>query len=126
MILDSTALIWAVEEPTKLSLPAAAAIKDPANDLLLGAGTLWEIAIKVGLRKLALSRPYREWIEKAIADLGPELLPITVEYAEAQAALPTHLRDPFDRFVVAQSQVDGAPIVSADAALDRYGVARIW
>jgi PIN domain nuclease of toxin-antitoxin system len=94
--------------------------------LLLSSGSIWEIAIKVGLKKLTLSLPYRAWIEKAIADLDLSFLPITVEYADAQSVLPNHHKDPFDRLLVAQSQVEGAPLVSADATLDTYGITRIW
>ncbi len=57
-------MIWAVEQPAKLSARAVAALQDPGNDLIFSAGSVWEIAIKVGLNKLARSRPYRMWIEK--------------------------------------------------------------
>jgi len=90
LLLDSHTLIWSVEQPAKLGPTAVSALQDPGNALLLGAGTIWEIAIKVGLKKLTLSLPYRAWIEKAIADLGLSILPITVKYADAQAVLPNH------------------------------------
>jgi hypothetical protein len=75
------------------------ALQDPANDLLLSAATVWELAIKIGLGKLTLSLPYRGWMAKAITDLDLTLLPITVEYAERQAGLPPHHKDPFDRLI---------------------------
>jgi PIN domain nuclease of toxin-antitoxin system len=102
------------------------AIADPANDLLLSAATIWEIAIKVGIGKLSLSLPYTQWMDKAVADLGATLLPITVNYAGAQAALPNHHGDPFDRLIVAQAQVENLTIVSSDSVFDRYGVFRVW
>ena len=80
----------------------------------------------MGLKKLTLSLPYRAWIEKAITDLGLSILPITVEYADAQAVLPNYHRDPFDRLLVVQAQIEGVPVVSADAILDPYGITRIW
>jgi PIN domain nuclease of toxin-antitoxin system len=126
LLLDAHTLIWAVDNPVKLGRQAAASLEDPANELLLSAGTIWEIAIKVGLKKLAVSQPFREWMARAIADLGVKLLPITVEAADAQIALPNHHRDPFDRLLVAQSQTEGAVLVSADAVFDRYGVERLW
>jgi PIN domain nuclease of toxin-antitoxin system len=126
LLIDSHTLIWAVDQPTKLSNTAVTILQAPGNDLVISAGTIWEIAIKVGLKKLALSQPYRTWIEQAIADLGLGILPITVESADAQAMLPHHHRDPFDRLIVAQSQVEGLPLVSADAIFDSYGVTRIW
>ncbi len=126
LLVDTHALIWYVDQDHLLSPAAHAAITNPSNDLLLSSGSIWEIAIKVGLKKLTLSLPYRAWIEKAIADLGLSLLPITVEYADAQAVLPNHHRDPFDRLLVAQAQVEGVPLVSDDVTLDSYGITRIW
>ncbi len=126
LLLDSHALIWYVDQDHLLSASAHAAITDPANDLLLSAGTIWEISIKVGLNKLSLSMPYREWMNKAIADLGLALLPISVEYADAQAKLPRHHGDPFDRLLAAQARVENIPLVSSDSVFDQYGLTRIW
>lgn len=126
LLLDSQTLIWSVEQPAKLGPVAVSVLQDPGNDLLMGAGTIWEIAIKVGLKKLTLSLPFRSWIDKAIADLGLSILPITVEYADAQSVLPHHHKDPFDRLLVAQAQVEDVPIVSSDAILDSYGITRLW
>jgi PIN domain nuclease of toxin-antitoxin system len=126
-LVDSQALIWYVDQDHMLSPTAHAAITDAANDLLLSAAMIWEIAIKVGLNKLSLGLPYRQWMDKAIADLGLVVLPITVEYASAQAAIKhRHHRDPFDRLLIAQAMVEKVAIVSADAVFDQYGVNRIW
>jgi len=96
VLIDTHALIWAVDQPTQLGKAAAAAIQEPSNELFLSAATVWELAVKVGLKKLTLSMPYRDWMNKAIGDLGLSVLPITVDYADAQAVLPPHHRDPFD------------------------------
>jgi PIN domain nuclease of toxin-antitoxin system len=103
-----------------------ATLVDPSSVRLLSAATIWELAIKVGQGKLGLSMPYRLWMDKAGADLKLIILPITVEYADRQATLPPHHKDPFDRLMVAQALVEGIPIVSVDAALDPYGITRIW
>ena len=95
-------------------------------ELLLSASTMWELSIKSGLTKLKLSLPFRQWMEKATADLGLIVLPITLDHAERQAGLPLHHRDPFDRLLAAQALVEGMPLVSTDAMFDRYGVIRIW
>jgi PIN domain nuclease of toxin-antitoxin system len=125
-LLDTHTLIWTVDQPSNLSTTVATTLQDPANERFLSAGTIWEIAIKVGLGKLTLSLPYRHWIEKAIADLGLAVLPITVDSAEVLTGLPHHHRDPFDRLLVAQSLVESMPLVSADSQLDAYGITRIW
>jgi PIN domain nuclease of toxin-antitoxin system len=93
---------------------------------VLSAATIWERAIKIGQGTLTLSLPYRQWMVKAIGDLGLTILPITVDYADVQAGLPRHHGDPFDRLIAAQAIVDGLVIISVDAQLDAYGVMRIW
>ena len=125
-LIDSQSLIWYVDQDHLLGAAAHAAITDPANDLLLSAATVWEIAIKVGLGKLTLSLPFRQWMNQAIADLGLRLLPIKVEYADVQAGLPRHHGDPFDRLLVAQAMVENVPVISADPRLDAYGITRVW
>lgn len=126
LLLDAHTVIWAVDDPERLGTQAAIVLRDPNYELLVSAGTIWELAIKVGLGKLTLSLPYREWMTKAIADLGTSVLPITVEYADAQARLANLHRDPFDRILVAQAQVEGVPVVSNDAVFDDYGTKRLW
>jgi PIN domain nuclease of toxin-antitoxin system len=125
-LIDTHKLLWSVEDPSKVSAAALAVMQDPANDRLLSAATIWELAIKVGQGKLVLSMPYRPWMETAIADLKLTVLPITVAYAERQSALPPHHKDLFDRLLIAQALVEGIPIVSADVAFDPYGVTRNW
>ena len=125
-LLDAHTLIWAVDDPSQLGPQAVIELKNTTNQLLLSAGALWELAIKVGQKKLSLSLPYRQWMAKAIADLGLSILPIPVAYADVQAGLPRHHGDPFDCLLVAQAMVEGIPIISADARLDAYGIMRIW
>ncbi len=126
LLLDTHTLFWSVEDPSKLSVLAMAAMQAPANDRLLSAATIWELAIKVGQGRIILSIPYRQWMETVITDLKLNIVPVTVEYAERQSMLPAHHKDPFDRFMIAQALVEGIPIVSTDVVFDLYGVIRIW
>jgi PIN domain nuclease of toxin-antitoxin system len=126
LLVDLHSPIWAVDDPSRLGSAAMVALQDPANELLVSAATVWEIAIKVGPGKLTLSSSYRDWMNRAITDLNLSLLPVTVAYADAQAALPLHHRDPFGRLLVAQALIETIPIVSVDAAFDAYGVRRLW
>jgi len=124
--IDSHALIWFVDQHQQLSSTSQAAMSDPSNELLLSAGSIWEIAIKIGLGKLVLTQPYLPWMSQALGDLGITILPITVEYAHAQASLPKHHSDPFDRLIVAQAIIEKVSVVSADARMDAYGITRLW
>jgi len=126
VLLDTHALIWYVDQDHLLGAAAHATITDPANELLMSAATIWEISIKIGLKKLTLSLPFREWMVRAISDLSLKLLPITVEYADVQASLPRHHGDPFDRLLAAQAKVEQVPLVSGDPVFDQYGTARLW
>jgi PIN domain nuclease of toxin-antitoxin system len=126
ILLDTCVLLWAVEEPSYLSESAIIAIKRPENVRLLSAATIWELAIKVGQKKLLLSMPYLKWMNTVIADVKLSILPITVEYADQHAILPPHHKDPFDRLIIAQALVEQIHIVSADTMFDLYGVKRIW
>ncbi|MDA1142696.1 MAG: type II toxin-antitoxin system VapC family toxin [Planctomycetota bacterium] len=80
----------------------------------------------VGLGKLELSIDYNEWMTTSLDNLQAVLLPVTVEYAARQSTLPFHHRDPFDRMIVAQAQVEHLTVISRDEALDSYGINRTW
>lgn len=126
VLIDSHALIWYVDQDKLLSIDSHAAISDPANDLLLSAGSIWEIGIKIGLGKLLLTEPFKLWMNQAISDLHVTVLPLTVEYVDVQSNLPKHHGDPFDRLIVAQAIVEQVSIISGDSNLDAYGITRIW
>lgn len=126
LLLDTHTFIWSVDQPSLLGPNAKTALEDPANDLILSAATIWETAIKVGLKKLTLSLPYRQWMIRAMKDLEVTILSVTVEYADVQAGLPHHHRDPFDRLLIAQAIVENVPLVSNDDVFDQYGVSRLW
>ena len=126
VLIDSHVLIWYVDQDNLLSPASHAAISDPTNDLLLSAGSIWEIGIKVGLGKLILTEPFKPWMNQAISDLDVTVVPLTVEYVDVQSNLPRHHGDPFDRLIVAQAIIEQVSIISADANLDAYGITRIW
>ena len=81
-LLDAHALIWALDDPSKLGARAVAVLEDPDNELVISIGTIWELSIKSGLKKLSPSLPYRQWMERALADLGLAISTITLEVAE--------------------------------------------
>lgn len=126
-LVDTHTVIWSVDHEDKLGANARMLLTDPDHIFLFSAASLWEIAIKVSLKKLALTLPYREWILGASVDLDLELLPITLENCETLSTLPMgDHRDPFDRLIVAQALIENIPIISSDEQLDAYGITRIW
>jgi PIN domain nuclease of toxin-antitoxin system len=126
LLLDTHTLLWFYLGDLRLSGPAQAAILDRSNLKLVSPASYWEIAIKMGAGKYALRVPYEDFIREAIFDNGFEILPIEPRHTAALINMPRHHKDPFDRLLIAQASVEGIPIVSADAALDPYGIARIW
>ena len=125
-LLDAHTLLWSQDDTSRLSAVAMATLTDPANDRLVSMATIWEIGIKIALGKLPLSKPFRAWMETAIADLAASVLPITLDHVGRQTQLEFHHRDPFDRLLIAQALVEDIPLISSDTQFDAYGVRRIW
>lgn len=126
LLLDTHTFLWFIAGSENLSPRARKLIEDEANRVFLSAASLWEIAIKVSLGKLALSEPFETLIPAQLEMNSIEMLGISVSHASQVAILPFHHRDPFDRLLVSQALTEEIPIVSADEALDTYGVARLW
>lgn len=94
--------------------------------MLISPASYWEIAIKVSIGKWQLNRPYEDFIDLALNKYGFTVLPVLAAHTARLIGMPFHHKDPFDRLLVAQSLVEQSPIVGSDAALDAYGVARLW
>lgn len=118
LLLDAHALLWSLTDHPTLRDETRAAIASPANDVLVSAATVWELAIKRQLGKLEAPDDLVGAIE-ATQFVG---LPITIADAESAAALPRHHADPFDRMLVAQAQRIGATLVTRDLAFTAYGI----
>lgn len=125
-LLDTHAFIWFISGSDRLSRTARDLIGARDSQLFISAARLWEIAIKHGLGKLTLDRPFDELIPEQLNRQGIETLQIELSHLSALIPLPLHHRDPFDRLLVAQARAERLPIVSVDEALDPYGIQRIW
>ncbi len=125
LLLDTHAFLWFIDDNPRLS-PRAKALLESDADLLLSAGSLWEISIKVNVGKLTLAQPFDIFVPRQLADNDIEILPISLAHLGIVSTLPLHHRDPFDRLLIAQARVEQLSIVSADTAFDAYSVARLW
>ena len=121
LLLDAHALVWWLADDETLKAGARAAIRDPGNDVLVSAATVWELAIKRAKGRISLDADLSTAIEAA----GFVNLPVTSLDAELAGSLAAHHQDPFDRMLVAQARRVGATVVSRDTALDAYGVVRL-
>jgi PIN domain nuclease of toxin-antitoxin system len=126
VILDTHAFLWFVLDDPQLSASAKTLIEDPANDVFISPASYWEIAIKVRLGKLDLHAPYDDFMYRGIVGNDFAILPIELKHTSVLTTLPFYHKDPFDRLLVVQAKVENMAIVSADNALDAYGVQRSW
>lgn len=98
----------------------------PDHQRILSIASCWEIAIKTGVGKLNLGEPATTFLPRELARNRFDLLGVELRHATFVETLPHHHRDPFDRMLVSQSLIEAIPIISGDAALDPYGVQRLW
>src|SRR5215210_9090278 len=122
LLLDTHPLLWFALNDPRLSRTAMALMIDPTNVKLVSPASYWEIAIKISVKKYALAQPYEDFMRDAIDRNGFHYLHIEPRHTVALVSLPYHHRDPFDRLLVAQAMVEAIPVVSGDAALDRYAI----
>ena len=115
-----------VAEPKRFSPESVALLQDGSNELLLSAASSFEIAIKYTLGKLPLPAPPQEYVPDQIARTGVAPLAIEHAHALAVAELPLHHRDPFDRLLIAQAQLEGLTILTIDRRIAAYDVPIRW
>ena len=126
LLLDTHTLLWFLRDDPQLSKMAKRLIEDPGNRKLVSVASCREIAIKAGLGKLDLAEPSRTLLEREIPANNLEILSISLAHATAVESLPAHHKDPFDRLLIAQSMIEGIPIVGADSIFDLYQIDRRW
>jgi PIN domain nuclease of toxin-antitoxin system len=122
LLPDTHAVLWLLAGDPRLSDRANELLGARANEVLLSAAVVWEVAIKRSLGKLEAP----DDLVPVVVGAGAVPLPVTVEHADAVGSLPWHHRDPFDRVLIAQAQLEGAVLVSADVELRDYGVSIEW
>jgi PIN domain nuclease of toxin-antitoxin system len=118
LLLDTNALVWTLLGRRRLSPAAVEAIEDPANEVFVSVVSAWEIEIKMAKGKLPMPEPLGE----ALVEQRFESLPVTLRHVLAVEALPRHHRDPFDRMLIAQAQLERMTLVSADRKMRDYPV----
>lgn len=129
LLLDTHTFLWHANGSQELSSNATALLLDSVNELHLSIASIWEISIKLGLKKLSLSVSFESFLTRAIHGYGLEVVQLSlndcIEYEKLPFPLANH-RDPFDRLLITQALRRGLTVVGTDACFDSYGVSRLW
>ena len=125
-LLGTAVWLWSLAEPERIHDLAREIIGQGRTELYLSAASSREISIKSALGKLSLPEPPARYVPKRLAAQGIRPLPTTHLHALAVADLPLHHRDPCDRILVAQAQIEEMTLLTADRAFDKYRVEVLW
>lgn len=124
-LLDTNALLWAMENKDLLTEKAREAIIDGENDVYVSIASLWEISIKLSINKLDLTKTLDEIIQEMDRQ-GMFVLPISLSAIRKVRNMPFHHRDPFDRLIIAQAQADDFTVITKDETFEKYKVKLLW
>jgi PIN domain nuclease of toxin-antitoxin system len=125
-LLDTHTFLWWITDSESLSDHAREIIRDGSNELFLSAASGWEIAIKAGIGRLDLQEDPEKLIPEQMLLNKIQGLPVQMSHALHVHALPKHHRDPFDRLLVAQCQLEEMPIITSYPQIAAYEVDVIW
>ena len=119
LLLDTHTFLWAIDNHPNLSQEARAAITDGSNIVFVSTATAWEISIKKAIGKLTI--PQANYLDELSAHRFTPL-DITTEHALAVEYLPQHHKDPFDRLLIAQAQIEKLTLITRDPRIKLYAV----
>jgi PIN domain nuclease of toxin-antitoxin system len=120
LLLDTQALLWFLSDDPRLHGSTRELIADPTHDVFISAASVWEIAIKIRLGKLAVPPDIAAWLPTQVAANRFIPLPITLVHAAGVEHLPMHHVDPFDRLLISQAQVEHLTVLTSDAQFELY------
>jgi len=126
LLLDTHALLWWLDGDRRLSSRVRSLIGDESTVVFVSAASAWEVSTKVRIGKLPGAVEVAERFMEVIGRQDFEAISITVEHARLAGLLPGEHRDPFDRMLIAQAQIEGIALVSNEQLFDGFGVRRIW
>lgn len=125
-LLDTHTFLWWNLADPQLSEQARAMIADGQNEIFFSAASAWEIAIKAAKGRLLLPEEPAQYLAARLNLHRFQPLAVQISHASQVYNLPPIHADPFDRLLVAQSQVEALPLLSGDAEIARYDVEIVW
>lgn len=126
VLIDTECWLWWLLEPERLNGRALELFESRKHPLWLSAASAWEIAIKVGLKKLSLPGPAEAYVPERLARDDISGLPVQHAHALHVSALPAHHQDPFDRLLIAQARLERFTLLTADPVLLAYPIETFW
>jgi PIN domain nuclease of toxin-antitoxin system len=126
LLLDTHIWLWMLSAPERLNAKTQTVLTDPGVELWLSVASPWEVGIKHARGKLQLTRSLGSLVGVSAERFGMKLRTIELEHALTAAALPPHHSDPFDRLFVAQAQLEGMTLATADRMITQYDVPVLW
>lgn len=126
LLLDTHTFLWWVTDDPQLSTTARTAIADEGNAVLLSAATAWEMATKHRLGKLGSAAEAVDRYAELIQADGFEHLAIDHRHALKAGSYPQAHRDPFDRMLAAQCELDRLTLLTRDAAFEAFDIDVLW
>ena len=125
ILLDTHAFIWFFNGDEQLSLMARKLIEDSKNKMYVSIASIWEVSIKIGLKKLTFDGKTKE-VSNLIERNDFQILPISINHLNIYESLDFIHRDPFDRILVAQAISDKMTIITRDENIPKYKVKTKW
>ena len=124
-LLDTHAVIWLADSPSKIPQKIKDIILMPNNEIYISSISLWEIAIKMSIGKLSMDISLNE-LFNAVENSGFNILHISKEHLLTLSGLPILHKDPFDRLLIATALAEGLTIITIDENIQKYEVLWIW
>ena len=125
-LIDTHVFLWWITDDRRISLTAMGIIGDGNNDLYFSSASCWEIAIKSNIGRIVLPDKPVSFIASQLSTNSIQPLPIQVAHALNIINLPDIHKDPFDRMLISQAQMEKLPIMTSDVVIDKYDVEVIW
>lgn len=126
LLLDTHAFLWRVTDDERLSPAARQAVADPDNEVFVSAASAWEIATKQRLGKLEGVLHIGARYGELVAADGFQHLSVDHRHALRAGSYAQEHRDPFDRMLAAQGELERMPLVTRDPAFTLFGTQTFW
>jgi PIN domain nuclease of toxin-antitoxin system len=126
LLLDTHALLWWLFDDKRLSAQARKLIAAADNEVMVSSASAWEITAKHRLGKLPRTGDLPTRLPVYLRKARMSVLAISLEHAMAAGRLPGPHRDPFDRMLIAQAQLERTPVITIDPIFKDYGVRTCW